>query len=322
MGMLDPMNASDTLDLVLGQLEGSRRAEAERELAADPRQAETFDRLARAVNQLLDDGLVIEVPPDLASRTLAYVSGNRRRRSILDFVPVTVPFRWADAAVAACILVAGLLTLLPAIQRSKARMNQATCVFNLQQLGLGLAQYGHRHRVYPYEPANCPQAAAGTFAASLRDAGYLDDLSTLDCPCNGPCPHVPLPDVPALCKLKLDDPGRYQRSLCWDYAYHGGYREGSGPARPLTTPCSANIPLLADQPPHLADLQVILPGNSPNHGGRGQNVLFTDMHVGWHNTRRLGPHDQDMFLNNEQQPAAGLSVLDAVLLPSSFPFVK
>ena len=56
------------------------------------------------------------VPPDLASRTLAFVSEKRRRRSILDFVPVTVPFRWADAAVAACILLAGLLTLLPAIQ--------------------------------------------------------------------------------------------------------------------------------------------------------------------------------------------------------------
>ena len=55
---------------------------------------------------------------------------------------------------------------------------------------------------------------------------------------------------------------------------------------------------------------------------RGQNVLFTDLHVGWHNTRRLGPHDQDMFLNNEQQPGPGLGVLDAVLLPSVFPFVK
>jgi hypothetical protein len=317
------MNAQDMLDLALGQLEGSRRAEVERALATDPRQAETFDRLVRSVNQLFDDGLVIEVPPDLASRTLAYVSENRRRRrSILDFVPVTVPFRWADAAVAACILLAGLLTLMPAIQRSKDRMNQAACVFNLQRLGLALAQYGHQHRAYPYEPPNCPQAASGTFAAFLKDAGYLDDLSTLDCPSNGSCPHMPLPNLQALCNLKRDDPSRYQRSLCWDYAYHGGYREGSGRAHPLSTTCSTNIPLLADQPPHQAELQRILPGNSPNHGGRGQNVLFTDLHVGWHNTRRLGPHDQDMFLNNEEEPAPGLNVLDAVLLPSVFPFVK
>jgi hypothetical protein len=320
--MADPMNAQDMLDHALGQLEGARRLEVERELAADPQEAERFDRLVTALDRLLDDGTAIEVPPHLAARTLAFVSENRRRRHILDFVPVRVPFRWADAAVAACILVAGLLTLLPAVHRSKDRMNQASCVFNLQQLGLGLAQYGHRHQVYPYEPANCPKAFAGTFAAVLHEAGLLDDLSTLDCPSNGSCPHIPLPDLRAVCDLQRENPGRCQQLLCWDYAYHGGYREGSGPAQGLSTRCSTNIPLLADQPPHQADLQRILPGNSPNHGGRGQNVLFTDLHVEWHNTRGLGPHDSDMFLNDSQQPGPGLRMLDAVLLPSAFPYTK
>ena len=37
----------------------------------------------------------------------------------------------------------------------------AACVFNLQQLGLGLAQYGNQHRMYPYDPPNCPKATAG-----------------------------------------------------------------------------------------------------------------------------------------------------------------
>src|SRR5262249_7135562 len=120
MGMVDPMNAQEMLDLALGQLDGPRRVEVERELAADPRQAQTFERLSRALGRLLEDDRSIEAPPDLATRTLAFVSENRRRRrSILDFVPVTVPFRWADAAVAACILVAGMLTLLPAIHRSR-----------------------------------------------------------------------------------------------------------------------------------------------------------------------------------------------------------
>jgi hypothetical protein len=322
MGIVDTMNAQNLLDHALGQLEGPERAEVERQLAADPCETQTYDGLVRALDQLLDDGLVIEVPPDLATRTLAYVSENRRQRRILDFVPVTVPFRWADVAVAACVLLAGMLTLLPAVQRSKARMNQAACVFNLQRLGLGLAQYGHQHRVYPYQPSDCPQATAGTFAALLHEAGLLDDLSTLDCPSNGACQHVPLPDLQALCTLHRNDPGRYQQTLRWDYAYHGGYRDGSGPAQPLTTACAHNIPLLADQPPHEAGLKQILPGNSPNHGGRGQNVLFTDLHVGWHNTRSLGPHDPDMFLNDSQQPGPGLRRDDAVLLPSVFPFAK
>jgi hypothetical protein len=311
------MNANDMLDYAFGQLEGPAREQADRELAADAGQAETCDRLVRAINQLLNDGQTIEPPPDLVRLTLVFVAENRRRRrTLLDYVPMTVPFRWADVAVAACILLAGLLTLLPAIQRSKGKMNQVACVFNLQQLGLGLAQYGLQHRVYPYSP----RATSGSFATMLHDTGLLHDLSTLDCPCNGACQQVALPDHRVLTNPKVDDPGRYRKFLGWDYAYHAGYRDGTGPVHPLATPCSSRIPLLADQPPHQAEARRILPGNSPNHGGLGQNVLFTDLHVDWHNTRSLGPHDSDMFLNDVQQPGPGLRLLDAVLLPSLFPF--
>jgi hypothetical protein len=316
------MNANDMLDYAFGQLDGPAREQADRDIAAVPGQAETFDRLVRAINQLLDDGQVIEPPPELVRVTLVFVAENRRRRTLLDFVPMTVPFRWADVAVAACIVFAGLLTLLPAIQRSKGKMDQAACVFNLQQLGLGLAQYGLQHRTYPYGSPDCPRAASGTFAAMLHDAGLLDDLSTLDCPCNGSCRRAHLPDHRSLCDLKGTDPGLYRKTLCWDYAYHAGYRDGSGPPHPVATPCSSKIPLLADQPPHEAEARRILPGNSPNHGGLGQNVLFSDLHVGWHNTRCLGPYDLDMFLNDVQQPGPGLRMLDAVLLPSLFPFGK
>ena len=68
------------------------------------------------------------------------------------------------------------------------------------------------------------------------------------------------------------------------------------------------------------DAQRILDGNSPNHSGRGQNVLFSDLHVGWHSTRRLGPHDADMFLNDERRPGPGVRLMDAALLPGLFPF--
>src|SRR3954469_7444916 len=184
MGMVDAMNANDMLDYALGQLDPAAREQADRELAADPGQAEKLDRLSRALGQLLDDGQTFAPPPDLAARTLAFVAENRRRRrSLLDYAPVTVPFRWADVAVAACILLAGLLTLMPAIQRSKGRMNQAACVFNLPQTRLGLAQYGQQHLAYPYKSPDCPKAPSGTFAALLHDGGFLENLSALDCPC-------------------------------------------------------------------------------------------------------------------------------------------
>ena len=318
------MNPNDMLDYALGQLEGPAREQAERELSADPAASETARRLGLAVHLLLDDGREFDPPPGLAVRTVSYVveTTRRKRRTILDFVPVTVPFRWADVAVAAGILLAGLLTLLPAVQKSKERMEQAGCGYNLQQLGLALWQYGSRHHHYPFCPGQDPGAPAGAYAAMLHDGGQLseDDLDRLNCPCNGqPRKHSTLPDYKTLCRLHETDPERACDAINSDYAYNVGYRHaGLGRVVPIAAVHSSNVPLLADQPPH-RNFRTLQLGNSPNHGGRGQNVLYSDLHVGWHNTRRLGPKDDDMFLNDLGQIGPGVNADDAALLPSMMP---
>jgi len=317
--MGDPMNAQEMLDYALGQLEDPARQRVDAELKSDPVLAERTERLTRAVAQLVDDGEVIEPPAGLARRTVAHVVEQGRRRSILDFVPVTVPFRWADVAVAAGIFAASVLTLVPALQRSKDRVNQAGCALNLQQLGISLAQYAALHGHYPYAPPGQPNAVAGTFALTLRDSDMLDDVSLLDCPCNGKHQHAAtLPHLDRLSTLKSSSLESYRKALGWDYAYHVGYRNESGQAGPVRADLRSRIPLLADQPAH-EDGQ-ILEGNSPNHGLRGQNVLFNDGHVHWHNSRRVSPLDADLFLNDAQHPGPGLHAHDAALAPSLFPF--
>ena len=77
------------------------------------------------------------------------------------------------------------------------------------------------------------------------------------------------------------------------------------------------MPAAADSP-SWSDDGGVLAGNSPNHGGWGQNVLFTDGHVRWHHTRSLGPHDLDMYLNADRLPAPGISERDAMLAPGPF----
>ena len=182
------MNADQLIDFVLGQLDGTDREQIEHAVQTDPGVATRVDRLGRAIHRLLDDGPAIEPPPGLTHRTLTLVAQSRLKpRSILDYVPARVPFQWADFAVAASIFIAGVLTLLPAIQGSRERMRQAGCVYNLQQLGHSLAQYASLYPFYPYPPSHQADAHAGTFAAVLHDAGVLHDLSILDCPCNGPC---------------------------------------------------------------------------------------------------------------------------------------
>lgn len=312
------------LDYAMGQLEGPSLQPIEQEVAGDPILAERIQCLERTIQLMLDDGEIIEPSRGLARRAIGFVAENRnRRRSILEYIPVKVPFRWADVAVAASILVAGLLTLVPAVHRSRERMDQAGCGFNLQQLGLGLAQYAVAHNTYPYGTPDNPRsgvAHAGSYVAMLHEAGLLHDPNRLDCPCNGVSKSKgPLPDVKTLTQIRLKDQDRYIELLCWDYAYNVGYRRGTGLPGPVVPGASEAIPLLADQPAH-EDTQRILEGNSPNHGGRGQNVLYTDLHVRWHNTRRLGPQDADMFLNDDNRPGPGVRLMDAALLPGRFPF--
>jgi prepilin-type processing-associated H-X9-DG protein len=223
--------------------------------------------------------------------------------------------------VAASIFIAGVLTLMPAIQRSRERMNQAGCVFNLQQLGSSLAQYASLQPFLPHPPAQRSDTHAGMFAVMLHDAGVLPDPSILDCPCNGPCPHVrkELASFETIDQIRRTDPERYERMLCWDYAYNVGYRLASGHLQPLDVTHSSRIPVLADQPDH-RDFLMIRDGNSLNHGRRGQNVLFGDGSVRWYHSRMIGPHDPDLFLNNEQQPRPGVHPSDSVLVPSKVPF--
>ena len=320
MGTVDPMNANLMLEYALGQLDGPDRHRAEREAAADPREAETLERLSRAVHALLDDGDAFDPPPGLADRTVRFVAANRdRRRSILDFVPVAVPFRWADVAVAAGIFLAGVLTLLPAVGRSRDQMTQAGCTDNLQRLGRALWLYGNSHRHFPFCSEVGPESPTGSFAAMLKEEGYLPDCSLLDCPSNGKCQYPPLPKPQDLAALAKSDPQRFHETLRWDYAYNVSYRHQSGRVEPIEAMHSPRVPLLADQPDHVSHRH-ILAGNSRNHGGRGQNVLYTDLHVRWHNTRRLNPLDSDMFLNDRGELGPGLHQNDAVLCPSEVPF--
>ena len=109
------MNAEEMIESVFRRMDRDRLEQA---ASGDQAQLVQFDRLRVAIDRLVDDGSCFEHPPDLASRTVSFVARNRRRPlTLLEHVSTRLPFRWADFAVAASIFVAGVLTLLPAIQR-------------------------------------------------------------------------------------------------------------------------------------------------------------------------------------------------------------
>src|SRR5262245_24795141 len=102
--MSDAMRADEMIDYVLGQTEGAERERLEQALRDDREAAVQVQRLRQAIFRLLDDGTPFEHPPNLARRTITFVARNRRRSlTRLESMPIRVPFRWADFAVAAGI---------------------------------------------------------------------------------------------------------------------------------------------------------------------------------------------------------------------------
>jgi prepilin-type processing-associated H-X9-DG protein len=318
------MNSSHKLDYALGQLEGPELAAAEAAREADPTLAAELDRLGLALSRLADDGQDDMLPPEgLRFRTVAFVAEAEatrpRRRRFHDLAPSTVPFKWSDVAVAAGIFIAGLLTLVPAVQRTRTQSMLAGCAFNLRQIGTALSQYSGQHHAFPFVSPENPTAQTGSFAVILHDAKLLNDLDALHCPSNSSARRTPLPDYKTLCSWRHTDPEGFKQALSLDFAYHVGNRQPSGRPCAVKGQLISSIPILADQPPN-DGVASVMEGNSPNHNGRGQNILFSDGHVRYRRTRWISGHDTDVYLNSEGKVAPGTDLNDSVLAPSIFPF--
>jgi hypothetical protein len=306
------INPQELLDYHLGQMEDDRRLLFESRLAADPAAAERSTRVASTLGLLLNDGPPPEPPPGLLSQTAQFVRDTARGRASRDWVPLRLPVRWADAAVAAAMLLAGLGTLVPALLRTKMQALTVACAGNLHQVGVGLASYAMAHGHYPQPPEALP---VGAFGLQLHESGLVEDPKVLTCPANTVKPRVKLPPISEFFELRQSNPQSCDDIVNDGYAYQMGFRAGRDKAEPLPARLAASRPLLADCPP-LDDAGKIVEGNSRAHGGGGQNVLFSDNHVEWRTDRRFLPMDKDIYRNANNQTGLGLHPGDVSLLPA------
>jgi hypothetical protein len=275
-----------------------------------------LDRLRQALAPLADDRDDSEPPCGLAERTLARI---RKAPPQLPRAPVTrasrAPafrwsgWRWADAAVAASVLLvaAGLLLSL----RSKLMFvnNLRACESNQKEFWFALQRYRdqdrNRHGFPNVADEPAPLNVAGITVPILIQAGVLDPARfSVTCPTRGsrrPCRW-------SLDELRRMPPEEFD---CWapelmgSYAYSLGFRGGDRLFGPRTD--DPYVPILADRPPLDA-----LPGNSPNHEGYGQNVLLVNGQVRYSTTRTLGG-DDDIYSNRSHEVRAGLDAGDTVL---------
>jgi hypothetical protein len=153
-----------------------------------------------------------------------------------------------------------------------------------------------------------PRNFAGVYVPMLADAGALGADVNTACPAQLPRPTTTcsLKELDELSRRRPDEYHALTRDLGGDYAYSLGYREG-GELMGLRRDSGDLLPILADR------ARTDGRGNSPNHGGAGQNVLYIGGQVRWCVEPTVGVDRDDIYRNLKNQVLAGEHQLDTVL---------
>ena len=236
-------------------------------------QGDPADEREQAVLQavrMLDAMANPESDPSLVDATLARVAAEERRRELgmrLEPRPVRIR-RIADLAGIAAVLLLSAGVAWPMIGQMRTAAMQAGCANNLRSLAAGLIDYARDHR------DRLPMTAGGSSLLGTRPASF--DWHTYD--------HMG--NVAAMVQAGYGSPRHLNCPECGTGRPHQHFAFRMHAAdRPFTLTVIASGPLLSDANPAIELRRVGLavgPGcASPNHGQRGQNVLFGDGSVLW-----------------------------------------
>jgi prepilin-type processing-associated H-X9-DG protein len=307
----------ELIGYLLGALDEDAKAQVDAHVRANPGARRRLESLRLALIPLSADKEVSPPPHGLAARTIARVAEHcclaTPPRPVIRAEPPRSWWRRADLVVAASLLLMALGIGLPALLRlheSSGWPARVECKNNLRIFSEALHAYHNQHGRYPSVVEERPRDAAGMVAPILVSAGVLREPASVRCPGNGPGFPCPL-TLEQLHALSLDEFTRQSGNLIPSYAYSLGHRDDDGNFFGPVVPegqQEADFPLLADAPPMAGG-----PGNSVNHGGAGQNVLFADGHVTFMTVRNIGFNKDDIYTNNANKVAAGLDPFDIVL---------
>jgi prepilin-type processing-associated H-X9-DG protein len=311
---------------LLNALEPEQQREVEQYLNKDPTARDKLDVLRRALEPLAADKEPPEPPPGLAFRTLAQVAEYRcRPQPEAPAPPTTLPLqlerRWyrrADILIAASLLILVGGVGVPGLVKLRGEHLKTACANNLRVFSEGFSNYCDSHeQEFPRITDQSRHDRAGTFVPVLREAGVLPAAASTRCPANGGSPHI---SPHTFRDLEVMTPEQFEQAakeLGGCYAYSLGYKDSEGQCRALrrgeTEFNDQYIPIMADKPS-------LTRGNSPNH--HGQNVLYIDGHVEYHDTPYAGVEQPDqtghrrrdhIYLNRNEKVEAGVDWKDTVL---------
>jgi prepilin-type processing-associated H-X9-DG protein len=319
----------DLVGYVLNALDPPTQAGVDAYLKDHPAVQGRVDALRQVLEPLALDPP--EAPPaGLADRTMAFALAGLGP-AVADAAAGKLPGGWPlrrileVAAIAALtVTVAGGVVAWVGKLRNQRpgevnAVEVVECKDNLSKTFKVLRSYCDFHnRQFPnVDAANVdpPRKIAGLVYPILYDSQKLPTDMKLACPAmTGPAPClISVNDVRAMKEPEFQGWAQGQQSC---YAYTLGYKSGGQIVAPRLDdgkPTSL-MPLMADSSP--PDPQR---GNSLNHGGKGQNVLYCDGHVAFCQSRYVGYNQDDIYLNRNGKVAAGVDWYDAVLTSSASP---
>jgi prepilin-type processing-associated H-X9-DG protein len=213
--------------------------------------------------------------------------------------------------VAASLFLCLSLLIPPLVGYLHAQDRRYRCQNNERVAGEDLLHYASEHKDrFPNaaDPNLAPRNRAGIFVPVLYQEEGLNSFTTR-CPGNGPPAHCQW-SVPQLKGMSNDEFEKIAPQLSRCYAYTLGFKKDAA----IEGLCCDGfpMPIMSDRPPR-GD-QLFSSDNSPNHGGTGQNVLFTDGHVEFLTKRTIA--GDDIYLNRFSRVAPGQNSRDAVLAVS------
>jgi prepilin-type processing-associated H-X9-DG protein len=319
MIMNQPQLDENLIGYLLGALDEATTAHVEAHLQVDPEARRRLNQLQGMVEPLATDKADNAPPKDLTVRTLARVAEycsldlTRAPQVFARFGAQRSRWRRADVAVAAAIVLLALLLGVPTLLHMRSPGMGAAlagCQNNLREFGVGLQMFKDQHHQFPSVVVEKPRDAAGMVVPILASAGVKQDAANLLCPGSGFTDACSM-SLEQARALDLDLFSQQAGHLVPSYAYSLGYRDKSGnyfgPMVPVGLQAS-DFPIMADSPPADGGM-----GNSDNHAGAGQNVLFADGHVRFVSLRTIGLQGDDIYRNKANQVAAGLDPCDPVL---------
>jgi hypothetical protein len=281
-------------------------------LAAEPELRKVHDNIANTLRAASLASQQQEPPDDLVERTLRRIAAHKRTEALIArqaagvnaHVPTFSLREFAALAAAAVILAA---VVIPAFMEGRARTMTGKCAANVGQIGYALQAYASENGGHlPMASSDTAAWLPGTGEPAKSNSAALFKLVvrhanpvSFQCPAVGGGTFVVRPGM-------TDFPGQPYISYSYQHAIGAAnLRRDDLRLRGVLE----HMAILADNTPLFQNGQFrrdrLNVAGSENHNATGQNVLYLDSHVDWHDGARVGVNGDHIFMAGNLQQYRG-----------------